>query len=80
MEINSNGGECCLALAEALGKLEQWSEAVEYYGQAVLLFGESGEVLFCLGHALGQLQRWIENVKSDRELGLISEKNGNFQG
>ncbi|MDY7005635.1 MAG: tetratricopeptide repeat protein [Cyanobacteriota bacterium] len=61
-EMSPGGVDCCLGLAEALGKLGQWSEAVEFYRQAVALSGESGEVLFGLGQALGQLGRWDEAV------------------
>ncbi|GGA56311.1 tetratricopeptide repeat protein [Okeania sp. KiyG1] len=61
-EMSPGGVDCCLGLAEALGKLGQWSEAVEFYRQAVVLSGESGEVLFGLGQALGQLGRWEEAV------------------
>ncbi|NER01930.1 MAG: tetratricopeptide repeat protein, partial [Okeania sp. SIO3C4] len=61
-EMSPGGVDCCLGLAEALGKLGQWSEAVEFYRQAVVLSGESGEVLFGFGQALGQLGRWEEAV------------------
>ncbi|NEO58610.1 MAG: tetratricopeptide repeat protein [Okeania sp. SIO3B5] len=61
-EMSPGGVDCCLGLAEALGKLGQWLEAVEFYRQAVVLSGESGEVLFGLGQALGQLGRWEEAV------------------
>lgn len=80
LEINPNGGDCCLGLAEALGKLGQWSQAVEFYRQATLLSGESSEVLFRLGQALGQLQRWAEDVKSYQELSLKQEQIDNSQG
>ncbi|MDT9199436.1 tetratricopeptide repeat protein [Limnospira sp. PMC 1042.18] len=80
LEINPNGGDCCLGLAEALGKLGQWSESVEFYRQAVLLSRESGEALFSLGQALGQLQRWVGDVKLSKELGSELEQIGDSQG
>ncbi|NEO57298.1 MAG: tetratricopeptide repeat protein, partial [Okeania sp. SIO3B5] len=61
-EMSPGGVDCCLGLAEALGKLGQWSEAVEFYRQVVVLSGESGEVWYGLGQALGQLGRWEEAV------------------
>jgi tetratricopeptide (TPR) repeat protein/glycosyltransferase involved in cell wall biosynthesis len=80
LEINPNGRDCSLGLAEALSQLGQWSKAVEYYRQAVLLSGESSEVVFRLGQALGQLKRWAENVKSDQELDFQPEKVGDVKG
>ena len=80
LAIIPDGGDCCLALAEALGKLEQWSEAVEYYRQAMLLSGKSDRVLFRLGEALGQLQKWAKNVKSSPELNLKQQKIAEFSG
>ena len=73
LEINSNGSDCCLALAEAFSNLGQWSQAVEYYRQAVLVSGDSSQVLFRLGQALWQLQRWTDNFEG-RESGFKQEK------
>ena len=80
LEISPDGGECCLALAEALGKLEQWSEAVEYYRQAVLLSRESNQVLFRLGQALEELKKWAKNVKLSSNLDFQQEKIADFSG
>ncbi|NEQ35830.1 MAG: tetratricopeptide repeat protein [Okeania sp. SIO3I5] len=74
LEINPDGGDCCLALAEAFGKLEKWSEAVEFYRRAVLLSGKSNQVLFRLGEALGQLQNWAKNVNLSPELDVKKEE------
>jgi len=80
LEISPDGGDCCLALADAFGKLGQWLEAAEYYRQGMLLSGESNQVLFRLGDALGQLQKWAKNVKSSPELDVKQEKIADFSG